>query len=412
MNCNDAIELLPWLANGTLSPDERLAVTDHLRTCDACRAAWADTRTAWRVFDWHPAPGELIAHVAAEPNGGGPATADLEDHLAGCARCAAEVEMVRASRRLSEPVEEGAAGPLGALAADAAAPGTVHLLRTAKSGRDAAASPRRGWQRYPLAAGLAGLIGLAAVTGWVHSARRADDLEARLAAASRPGAATPIQASAATPAPVASGAAGISGTATPTETGATPATAATLALRRRAEEAEAKLAALAADRQKLATQVAALAALEHRTEENARLAGRQPDTAAPSDRAAHLTPAAERIEADTWTEEITAEGRAVRGGGGAVRSLPVSAGSGTIVLQGGQHGGFGEYALEIRDAQDRVVRSLSHLVPTRLDGEATGEDFYLTLPRGTLAPGTYSLHLFGVTGGHREPLDSYSIRVS
>ena len=38
MRHDQARELLPWFANGTLDEDERKSVADHLRACSGCRS--------------------------------------------------------------------------------------------------------------------------------------------------------------------------------------------------------------------------------------------------------------------------------------------------------------------------------------------------------------------------------------
>ena len=53
MNCDDAIERLPWLLNGTLEEEEGRQVQAHLETCERCRTALAETRDAWRIFAGH-----------------------------------------------------------------------------------------------------------------------------------------------------------------------------------------------------------------------------------------------------------------------------------------------------------------------------------------------------------------------
>src|ERR1700726_699947 len=70
MNCDLAAELLPWLLNGTLEAGERRELIEHLRGCDACRAALADTQVAWDVFDWHPPAAALVVYAGAVDAGG------------------------------------------------------------------------------------------------------------------------------------------------------------------------------------------------------------------------------------------------------------------------------------------------------------------------------------------------------
>jgi anti-sigma factor RsiW len=109
LNCDQATELLPWLLNDTLEAGERQQVLQHLASCARCRAALAETRAVWRIFDWHPSAAELIAYSTQSE--GGAAAADLhargvEEHLAVCPACAAELELVRAGRLLSDPAAD------------------------------------------------------------------------------------------------------------------------------------------------------------------------------------------------------------------------------------------------------------------------------------------------------------------
>ena len=53
MNCDQAIELLPWLLNGTLEAGERDEVRRHLETCERCREALTETRVAGSIFGQH-----------------------------------------------------------------------------------------------------------------------------------------------------------------------------------------------------------------------------------------------------------------------------------------------------------------------------------------------------------------------
>ncbi|HEX2223687.1 MAG TPA: zf-HC2 domain-containing protein [Thermoanaerobaculia bacterium] len=156
MTCDQANELLPWLLNGTLGEDERQALREHLAGCASCREALAETRFAWQVFDQHLAPETLVAlaYGDAPPDGLDPALA--ERHLAACPRCAAEMELVRTSRQLEEDDR------------------VVPLARPARPATAGVAAPRpsagsRAWRSSALAAGLAGLVALG---GWIHTANQ------------------------------------------------------------------------------------------------------------------------------------------------------------------------------------------------------------------------------------------------
>jgi hypothetical protein len=145
MNCDDAIEFLPWLLNGSLEPGERDEVRRHLATCERCRAALHDTREAWTIFGQHLPSDALVALAYGEvPAGVDPAVA--ERHLASCAECAAELELARTSRRLEEDDRI------------ALFPGTRAKQET-KTGKD------RTWRSAAMAAGITCLLALG---GWFH----------------------------------------------------------------------------------------------------------------------------------------------------------------------------------------------------------------------------------------------------
>jgi hypothetical protein len=388
MNCDLALELLPWLLNDSLAAAERQQVLEHLASCPGCRQALDDTRTAAAIFDWHPPAAELIAHA-----GGGTAPAGLAEHLASCPACAAEMELLRTGRLLVESAERGVGGP-----------GRVALLRP--PGDRSAAGPAgrpagerredratgRVWRRAAVAAGLGGLLALG---GWLESARTNHGLEERLAAA-RAGA------TAAQPgrlAPAEPEAAGQPFRQTATSPTAAPGPADTRAaeLRRDAAEAQAKLDALSRENGVLEQRVADLGRVAAET----------------AQRTARLTPPA--IESGAWTDEVSPSDQAQRGGEApGAEVIPLSAGAATLLLKSRHGEPYGTYEIEIRDGRDRLVGGV---VPVeRRRGTAGSQDsfpeFDIVLRRGALAPGAYTLHLFGRAAGGRQVLDTYSIRVS
>jgi anti-sigma factor RsiW len=159
MNCDQAIEILPWLLNDTLEAGERREVRRHLETCRRCREALADTQESWRILDQHLPTETLVALAYGEtPTDLDPAL--VQRHLVSCPPCAAELEMVATSRRLEED-EKIALFP----------------ARPRRQSQETGAN--RGWRAAALAASLAGLV---AVSGWVYSARDARQLADRLAA--------------------------------------------------------------------------------------------------------------------------------------------------------------------------------------------------------------------------------------
>ena len=445
MDCNLATELLPWLLNGTLEAGERLQVLGHLRSCGSCRAALADTRTAWEIFDWHPEPAALVAYVerhegdardagdagtAGDAGDGGNAVDEIDpagigEHLASCPRCAAELELVRTSRLLADPAAPEDLGRIAIMparrqeaagsgkAATPGAPAAPARPPSFPAGRDEEAA-RRAWRRSALAASL---IGLLTATGWFASARQAHDLERRLAAASASPAASAGQAApaarAAQPSPAAraarpSSAAAIPpAPAVPTSSGRAEAAD----LQRRAAEAEARLAALAAQNRQLQQQVAALGrTAADLSQRSAALAAPQP-------------PAAPGIESDVVVSDLAPAEQTERSAAApASAAIPLSSGAATLLLHTRHRGSYQSYELEVRDAEGRLVGAPTRVL--RVPGSQDSfEEFDITLRRGALAPGAYTLRLYGrpapragaaagTPGSKREALETYSIRVS
>src|SRR5215210_339576 len=156
MTCDQAIELLPWLLNGTLEDQERAEVRGHLETCERCRQALAETRETGRMFDQHIPTAAMVALAwGEEPPGLDRET--VERHLASCPQCAAELELTRTSRRLED----------------------ADNLAVFPTPRPAGEVRRAG--RWRLAALAAGLTGLITASGWFYTAGQVSDLSQRLA---------------------------------------------------------------------------------------------------------------------------------------------------------------------------------------------------------------------------------------
>ncbi|HSK75851.1 MAG TPA: zf-HC2 domain-containing protein, partial [Thermoanaerobaculia bacterium] len=161
MTCDEAIELLPWLLNGTLEEGERREVRQHLETCERCRGAWAETRETARIFVQHLPSEALVALAYGEsPAGIDPSLA--ERHLASCPECAAELELARTSRHLEEDEK-------------------IAVFPTRRA-REERGEPR-SWRAAALAAGLAGLM---VAGGWLQSSQEVRRLNSELARAERP----------------------------------------------------------------------------------------------------------------------------------------------------------------------------------------------------------------------------------
>lgn len=110
MTCNDIIERLPWLLNGSLEPSEAREVLRHLASCASCREELSETARVWSETQSHP-PAEVIADYAL-----GLALTDfpravLEAHLEHCASCQREVAL--AGEPSAEDRGGAAAAPWG-----------------------------------------------------------------------------------------------------------------------------------------------------------------------------------------------------------------------------------------------------------------------------------------------------------
>jgi anti-sigma factor RsiW len=165
MNCQEAIERLPWWLNGSLEPAERREVSEHLKTCASCRAALGETRLAWEIFAQHIPTEALVAYAFdGPPEGIDPSR--IERHLAGCPQCAAELEMARASRLLGEH------GEVAVLAPRRPAAPAIPAIPAPGARRE------RGWRAAALAAGLTALL---AGGGWIASLEQSRHLAQQVA---------------------------------------------------------------------------------------------------------------------------------------------------------------------------------------------------------------------------------------
>jgi hypothetical protein len=337
-NCDDVRGMIPWLLNGTLTDDERQQVLRHLTTCETCRQELADTRLAAEIFDQHPPAGAILALAWDEtPRGIDPAF--LEEHLAGCPRCAAELELARMSRHLEED--------------DKVVPLTPRRAPPAPT-------PATGWRGWKSAAVAAALVGVVAFAGWFQTAGRVQTLEERLAG--RPAAPAPAQ-----PPPAGSG-------------------------------EDARVRQLAAQLEERGQRIEQLEAQLNEVERQATALSGQVD------RLAEARPAAPQV--NSWAGSILPSVDVARGTRPAGPTDEVPGGKyATLLLTSAGRGTHREHAIEIVDATGKVVWSTAGL--TRNDDG----DYSLTLPPGALRAGTYTIRVYGLADGRREPLESYSIRV-
>lgn len=156
MNHDTTRELLPWLLNGTLEPQEREDLRTHLKDCEDCRRELEETRQAMDVFQQHVPAGDLIAH--AEGREAELPQSVVDAHLESCPECAEELTLLV---------------------------GSLHTYgRTQK-----APEPTRQRQLVPAfwrqAAQAAALVGLIAVAGWIATWQGLEAPRSQIAATSQ-----------------------------------------------------------------------------------------------------------------------------------------------------------------------------------------------------------------------------------
>lgn len=125
VECREVGDLIPWYLNGTLDASRSQRVREHLAGCGACRQEAAEARAALAVFSAHLPSSDLVDLAW----GRAPAQAGqelAERHLAQCAACRADLDLLRDSRQLEQAPEPTRArpvrlalGPASALAATA-----------------------------------------------------------------------------------------------------------------------------------------------------------------------------------------------------------------------------------------------------------------------------------------------------
>ncbi len=352
MNCERATELLPWYLNNTLDATESREVREHLASCEGCRKALDDTRRAWTIFDQH-IPSEALVALAwgEEPEGylpGSPGFREtLEAHLQSCPECAAELELVRMSRRLEEDDR------IAVFSKPAQAP--EKQLRQAR--------PQGNWRAAALAAGLTCIV---AGGGWIWSAGQAEDMRSRLASVS------------AAPEPTAAGTTGAPAPVPPSAPPAPPSPSG-------AGSESDRLASLAAEIDRLRQSEADMRrqTTEMQDQLSRIVAGPTPQV--------NLAIADLRPTADV-----------VRGGTAEPTILPAGTVSAAI-LQPAHAETHKDHRIEAVDAAGKVVWSAEGL------RRSAQGDFPVLLP--ALKPGAYTLRIAAQEAGKRVELETYEVQV-
>lgn len=117
MDCREIEERLPWYLHQSLAAAERAEVEVHLAGCARCREALDATRAASALFARHLSAAAIADYALGLPVVG-VAREVVETHLAHCAECREEVALV----------ESGSGVPAASIpvAAASAAAGTKH----------------------------------------------------------------------------------------------------------------------------------------------------------------------------------------------------------------------------------------------------------------------------------------------
>src|SRR5262245_28090005 len=99
MDCKRIAEILPWYLNGTLAPDVQQQTRAHLAQCQECQRELQEAVEAVNIYS-QQAPEEALLDYAFNPPTFAFQRTLLERHLATCAACAEQLELVRESCRL------------------------------------------------------------------------------------------------------------------------------------------------------------------------------------------------------------------------------------------------------------------------------------------------------------------------
>lgn len=144
MDCETAIEWLPWYLNRSLGPAEGAAVRDHLERCPGCRGELGATLEVARLHATHPSAGSLAALAFGEldPAERGP----VERHLEGCPACREELALAEASAALERVAGDPRVAPFAGAAGGARWP---TARRWAAAAAVAALAVVAGWLLLP-----------------------------------------------------------------------------------------------------------------------------------------------------------------------------------------------------------------------------------------------------------------------
>ncbi len=158
MRCEEAIERIPWLLNGSLEKVEREALLGHMEGCASCSLEMSKDATVLGAFPTHPDSELLVKLAAGETLELPPEEAGaVEAHVEACSLCSEALRLLDQSNEgLSSA---GGAATVAATSEGFGGGGSGEVLDFASAHRSA----RLPWsQRLALAASLLLAMGLGA----------------------------------------------------------------------------------------------------------------------------------------------------------------------------------------------------------------------------------------------------------
>ncbi len=108
--CAVVEERLPWLLNGTLDPEERADMLQHVRNCSSCRGALSASHETGMAADTH-LPIDTLLDLADGLTLGSDDQRLAAAHLDACDQCAEELRALSAGFVLPRVVQRPESGP-------------------------------------------------------------------------------------------------------------------------------------------------------------------------------------------------------------------------------------------------------------------------------------------------------------
>ena len=349
MDCERTAELLPWLMNETLESSEQRLVREHLARCQRCQRELAQTSFAWSVYRQH-VPAQALVRLAYDRPDIAAERNLFERHVEACPDCAEQLELVRESRRLEAQEEKEEVAQIVPLATK----------------RVAWWQRAHVWQYGALAASLLIVI---AFGGWLLSRQQAGNLRAgppdeekvlreRMADLERENERL-RQAEA--------------------------------SLNQRQNQSDAEIAQLRAQIEE------AQARIRQQKEQTGRELAR-----AKGGGAGAPAPQVNILALDIYPVGLTQ--RAERATSNEI-AIPRNVKAVTLILNSQASPNYQSYQIEMVNIRKKVVWRAQDLMRNATN------DYTISVPANYLAPGGYTINVFGKAAGQRTKVESYQIKV-